>query len=247
MVVAGGLALRKKMRLRRMGSAQLWMRMHIWLSLVAIPLIWFHSGFALGGPLTTVLMVLFYVVVLSGAIGLLLQQILPRVMTERVPLETVRVQIDHVVAGLAASAYEVVAAVTGPIEEADRERARIDEELAVEKVRLAYWKKADREPVAEEVDPRSAPLRKVYLEEIRPYLWRATGDTRSSVPDVRRRLSELPTSGRGGSIAWWPSSRSRASSRCRCACIAGCTTGSFSTHRSPTPCSSWRSSTSSSP
>lgn len=197
MVIAGLLALRKRMRIRRVGSAQLWLRMHIWLSLVAIPLIWFHSGFALGGPLTTLLMTLFYIVILTGIGGLALQQVLPRVMTERVPLETVRVQIEHVNEGLAASAYELVAGVAGPIEAAGPERARIDAELEVEKVRLAYWKKSDREPPAEERDPRAAALERVYLEEIRPYLRRRAGDTRTSPPDVRRRLSELPDEWQG--------------------------------------------------
>ena len=47
-----------------------WMRMHIWLGLLAVPCIWFHSGFALGGALTTALMWLFYIVIVSGIVGL---------------------------------------------------------------------------------------------------------------------------------------------------------------------------------
>src|SRR5215467_11870945 len=52
MVLAGLLAARKKVRTWRVGSAQAWMKMHIWLSLVAVPFILFHAGFRLGGPLS---------------------------------------------------------------------------------------------------------------------------------------------------------------------------------------------------
>ena len=37
MVIAGLLAARKKVRVWRIGSAQLWMRLHIWLRLLAVP------------------------------------------------------------------------------------------------------------------------------------------------------------------------------------------------------------------
>jgi Fe-S-cluster-containing dehydrogenase component len=42
------LSARKRVRTWRIGSAQAWMRVHIWLGLIAVPCIWFHSGFALG-------------------------------------------------------------------------------------------------------------------------------------------------------------------------------------------------------
>ena len=72
------------------------MRAHIWLGLWAVPLIVLHSGLQLGGRLSIVLMVLFIVVIISGIFGLLLQQVLPRVMLRRVPAETIYSQIDHV-------------------------------------------------------------------------------------------------------------------------------------------------------
>ena len=44
MVVAGLLGARKKVRSWRIGSARLWMQLHIWLGVLAVPLILFHAG-----------------------------------------------------------------------------------------------------------------------------------------------------------------------------------------------------------
>ena len=49
---------RKKVRVWRIGRAQTWLRAHIWLGLLCVPLLIYHSGFRLGGSLSTVLMVL---------------------------------------------------------------------------------------------------------------------------------------------------------------------------------------------
>ena len=93
MVLAVLLAARKKVLTWRLGSARVWMQMHIWLGLLAVPLILFHAGFRLGGALTTTLMVLFTIVTLSGIFGLVLQQFMPAMMTARVPLETIHGQM----------------------------------------------------------------------------------------------------------------------------------------------------------
>src|SRR5262245_2026081 len=66
MVVAGLLAARKRVRLWRIGAARVWMAMHIWLGILAVPLVWFHSSFRMGGAFTTLLMLLFYLVTASG-------------------------------------------------------------------------------------------------------------------------------------------------------------------------------------
>lgn len=87
---------RKKVRSWRLGSARSWMRAHIWLGFLAVPLVVLHSGFSWGGQLSTLLMLLFSVVVISGIVGLVLQQYLPRMMLERVPAETIYSQIEFV-------------------------------------------------------------------------------------------------------------------------------------------------------
>jgi hypothetical protein len=189
MVLAGLLAARKKVRTWRIGSAQVWMRMHIWLSLMAVPCIWFHSGFELGGPLTTLLMVLFYIVIVSGIVGLILQQFLPATMTRRVPLETIHFQIEHVAGGLAADAYEQVASVTGPIAEAAEEQERLRAEEEIVKLRAGYWKAVARLRPAEEPEADANELQSFYLASVRPYL---KGLGRGPAPDFQTILRRAP-------------------------------------------------------
>src|SRR5438270_13134493 len=66
MLYAGLLGARKKVPVWRIGKAQTWMRGHLWLGLVSLPLILLHGGFSWRGPLTAVLMALFFIVVISG-------------------------------------------------------------------------------------------------------------------------------------------------------------------------------------
>jgi len=72
-VFAALLGVRKKVVLWRIGTVQRWLRAHIWLTLLTIPLVILHSGFRLGGPMTTLIIVLYLVVMVSGIYGLVLQ------------------------------------------------------------------------------------------------------------------------------------------------------------------------------
>src|SRR5207302_4903744 len=72
-VFAALLGVRKKLMLWRVGTVQRWLRAHIWLTLLTIPLVILHSGFRFGGPLTTLLIVLYIIVMVGGAYGLTLQ------------------------------------------------------------------------------------------------------------------------------------------------------------------------------
>lgn len=90
------LSLRKKIVLWRIGSVQSWLRAHIWLTLLTIPLVFLHSGFRLGAPMTTLLMVFYAVVMVSGIYGLFLQHKVPLIMQERLLTETVYEQIPYV-------------------------------------------------------------------------------------------------------------------------------------------------------
>jgi hypothetical protein len=191
MLLAGFLAARKKVRTWRLGPARVWMQMHIWLGLLAVPLILFHAGFRLGGALTTTLMVLFALVTLSGLFGVVLQQYLPGIMTERVPLETVVGQMDHVREGLATDAYELVASVAGALPEAAEEQARLTAEQAALQTRPGNWKQIARKPPAAEPAPEAELLRDVYLREIRPYLRRDLR-ARTTPPDIRTLVVRTP-------------------------------------------------------
>lgn len=116
MLFAGLLGARKKVPTWRIGRAQTWMRGHLWLGLVSLPLILFHAGFAWRGPLTTILMVLLFIVIASGIFGAVLQHYLPTVMLRRVPMETIYEEIPHVRAQLRAEAEQLAASIFGPIE-----------------------------------------------------------------------------------------------------------------------------------
>ena len=94
----------KKLPILRMGHVQRWLRAHIWLTLLTVPLILLHSGFQLGGPMTTLLMALYAVVMLSGIYGLILQHKMPTLMKERLPAEIVYEQIPNIRAQLCAAA-----------------------------------------------------------------------------------------------------------------------------------------------
>jgi hypothetical protein len=89
-------SVRKRVALWRLGTLQRWMRSHIWLTLLTIPLVLLHSGFRLGGPMTTLLMTLYVIVMVSGIYGLALQHQMPHIMKERLPAETVFEQIPHI-------------------------------------------------------------------------------------------------------------------------------------------------------
>jgi len=101
------LSLRKKIPLWRVGTVQRWLRAHIWLTILTIPLVILHSGFRFGGPMTTFLMVLYAIVMVSGFYGLFLQHVMPRLMKERLPAETVFEQIPHIRSQLAAAAEKM--------------------------------------------------------------------------------------------------------------------------------------------
>ena len=106
-IFAALLNLRKKVPLWRIGNVQRWLRAHIWLTFLTTPLILLHSGFRLGGPMTTLLMVLYAVVMVSGIYGLVLQHLVPRLMKERLPAETVFEQIPHIRAQLCLAAEKM--------------------------------------------------------------------------------------------------------------------------------------------
>ncbi len=89
------LPVRKYLRAWRIGKASTWMRAHVWLGLLCVPLVSLHARFSWGSALTTVLAVLLFLVVASGVFGLVMQYFLPRLMLEHVPGETIYSQIPH--------------------------------------------------------------------------------------------------------------------------------------------------------
>ena len=109
MIFAALLGARKKVPVWRVGRAQTWMRGHLWLGLLSLPLILLHSGFRYGHGLTAVLMTLLIIVVASGVFGAALQHYMPRVMTREITMETIYEEIGHVRAQLLEEAEELIA------------------------------------------------------------------------------------------------------------------------------------------
>ncbi|HTZ99788.1 MAG TPA: hypothetical protein VMB02_05615 [Candidatus Aquilonibacter sp.] len=170
MIFAGLLGARKRFPVWRVGRAQAWMRGHLWLGTLSLPLIFFHGGFRFGGPLTSALMVLLIVVVASGIFGAALQHYLPTVMTQEIPLETIFEQIDRVRGQLRDEADQIVAramALAAPLVTATPARVA----LATEEV--AMISEAD-----------VAPLRAFYEREMRPF---------ADKPDARGHALADPT------------------------------------------------------
>lgn len=94
MIYAGLLAWRKKVPKWRGATAQTWLRAHIWIGLLSVPLILCHSGFRWGGGLELLLMITFAVVIVSGIYGLALQQLLPRLLSTTAPAQAIAPQIS---------------------------------------------------------------------------------------------------------------------------------------------------------
>ena len=161
MVFAGLLAARKKLPVWRLGRAQSWMRGHLWLGLLSLPMILFHGGFRFGGPLTSVLMILLILVVASGLFGAALQHYMPNVMTAEVQKETIFEQIDHVRAGMIADADALVASTTGSDEPAGVRRTTRST-IAVQTVALPQ--------------DAAAALSSFYVREMRPFLQNDGGE-----------------------------------------------------------------------
>jgi hypothetical protein len=100
----------------RLGRTKTWMMAHIWLGLLAFPLLMLHGRFhfSLGtSTLAGVLMWLLTGVIASGCWGLFVQNILPRVMLEQVPAETIFSQIGHILKQYADEAGQLVALTCG--------------------------------------------------------------------------------------------------------------------------------------
>ena len=104
---ASALGIRKKQRLWPIGRVRFWLKAHIWLTILTIPLVLFHCGFHVGGGHAQWLMALYVIVMSSGFIGLALQQVMPGLMKDRLPREVVFEQIPHLRAQLLAAAAEL--------------------------------------------------------------------------------------------------------------------------------------------
>jgi hypothetical protein len=104
---ASALGIRKKRRTWPLGHVRLWLTAHIWLTILTIPLVLFHCGFHIGGLQARWLMVLYAIVMISGFVGLAVQQFIPRMMREQLAREMVFDEIPSMRAKLQITALEI--------------------------------------------------------------------------------------------------------------------------------------------
>ncbi|MGB8325031.1 MAG: hypothetical protein WCE52_18895 [Candidatus Acidiferrum sp.] len=220
MLFAALLGARKRVPTWRLGRAQAWMRGHLWLGLLSLPLILFHGGFHFGGTLTRVLMWLLIITVASGIFGAVLQNYLPRVMTADVPLETIYDEIGNVRNLLREEADRSIEAICGSLgiteeKEADGERgggfralrpiaagaAPLRTSAAVSAGASAAVAAA---PEIILLSPHEAePLKRFYLQEMRSFLdeprrrGQRLGDTQKTANAFAALRTVLPSAAQG--------------------------------------------------
>ena len=179
------LAVKKRLRTWRLGRAYTWMQGHVWLSLLSYPIILYHAGLHWGQSwnLTWVMMWIFTIVVISGIVGLFIQNIVPSKLLYDVQLETIYDEIDHVIGELAEEAENIVINASTAEEET----------LSAESAGVAV---ATATPTAL-VESAKRRLREFYAAQVKPYLASPRGQgsvltsdasASDSFDDIRRAL-----------------------------------------------------------
>jgi hypothetical protein len=183
-----------------LGTARAWMAAHVWLGLLAVPLVALHCGLRFGGTLSWLLAWTFILVIASGVIGLVLQNILPRLMTDAVPDETIYSQIDEVGRQLATDAVRLAQLYGGASAELASELPEEPAELLASSARrrVGTIVPLTRQPRADLPAGSDSPeLRRAVIDDIAPYLRTGKSSTGSLASpqriawyfdDLRRRV-----------------------------------------------------------
>lgn len=178
MLLAGLLGLRKRFPTLRVGRVQRWMRAHLWLGTLSLPLVIFHSGFSMGGTFTSVLMALAVLVVLSGIYGAALQHYLPKVMTLQVPMETVYEEINSIRRQLSDEADWIIASQEAQAAHTPAPEAEVAVDpslpktfrLAAQMDAMAKLDKSQTVFLARPSPKATEGLRSFYATEVQPFL-----------------------------------------------------------------------------
>ncbi len=194
MLFCVGLSLKRRVPHWRVGRTQTWLRGHIWLGLLSVWLVALHAAFRAGGPLTTWLWVILGLVTVSALFGLVLQQLIPRLLLHSVPGETVAQQIDRQIASVNSMIETTVKTYAGSLDqpappwspESVRTPAASSADVGVEGAVVSEVQPSEAstpaiatavppKPAAKKVDPNAPPaggepLRRCYQDFVRPYL-----------------------------------------------------------------------------
>ena len=186
------IVLRKRWRKWRLGRTRTWMRLHIWMGLVCLPVILVHAGFGFGGWLPAVTMVLFLLVTFSGVWGLVMQQWIPQKMLADIPGETIASQIDRLGDYHADEARRVITGLTTVPPEAESGEPVIGGPLAKELERfrddvLLPYLQRGRHSRSALTAPAEAERQFARLREAVPPAARIDLDRLQELADLRRR------------------------------------------------------------
>jgi hypothetical protein len=102
------------------------------------------------------------VVILSGILGAAFQHYLPRLMTIRIPMETIYEEIPHVRAQLRDEAEKLVGSICGPLDEVSSEVPERLEDRQAEDHAVTTLVEVEQE--------EKTRFRDTYLKSIRPFL-----------------------------------------------------------------------------
>jgi hypothetical protein len=166
MAIVTLLSLRKRFPIWRIGRTQSWMRAHLWLGALSLPLILLHAGFLSGHGLTSVLMWLFAVVYVSGVFGAWLQHTVPARIMRDVPMETIYDQIARVREQLVDEADTVVAEASGKLQVSVAVPWPAEASAKAAANALASVMRIGADD--------AAPLREFYTREMRPFIEKPT-------------------------------------------------------------------------
>jgi hypothetical protein len=186
MIFAGLLSVRKKTIRLRLGSLSWWLKGHLWLGLLSVPLIFFHAAFRWGGWLEIALWILLGVVVVSGLVGLALQNVLPRLMKLQLPSEAIPDQFAERCRRLMLSADERIVAQCTP---------------AIVEAAMANPRQGTTSPSP------LAELARFYFRSVRPFLGAAPPDdglltTREQAHQVFERVRATLPESCGETVDW---------------------------------------------
>lgn len=186
---------RKWLRGKRLGSTRAWMRWHIWMGLIGLPIILLHAGFGFGGPLPATVMILFLLVTASGIWGLILQQWLPEKILHDIPGESIASQIDRLGHYHADEAGRLITSLVRVPPEAESSEPVVVGPLAAE---LVAFRDQELLPYLQSgsysrsllATPSDAQQRFGRLREAVPPAARPVLDRLQELADLRRRWDE---------------------------------------------------------
>jgi hypothetical protein len=182
---------RKWVRWRVGPPVRAWMRAHLWLGLLAVPLVVFHTGLRVGGGLPLALTATFAAVVASGLWAVWVQHRLPRRTTAEVPEETIARQIGPVMRSHAEELARLLDDVCGlPDRGGELAAAAVGYRTAAARTEGRVRGKTDgfRPPAAEV--PGAEPVRRLFLDHARAYLLDGRG-ARSLLADAAAAAGEF--------------------------------------------------------